>query len=242
MSLILCSYDVTNFCPMHPGGTLIIKSNAGVDCSQSFDELTHTNNPEVSSLLTKYFAGHLTPKPDYHGVEELGSLYDVWLNYLRTVVETLVTHQFELSTLITADHSLIDSARHWFQGSLLSMSAVRQFYQYQSRLLQGGFAALFGPKFQELVLKLSFSLANASSEGASTRLPDVLGVVARVKTSEDAVATSRQVSLVGQFINDSADARFHERGISKKLPPVNSYPTQSTLPRTYIHTNTQRET
>ncbi|ENH71425.1 Nitric oxide synthase, inducible [Fusarium oxysporum f. sp. cubense race 1] len=48
-------YDITDFCPMHPGGTLIIKSNAGVDCTKSFDNLAHTNNPEVSSLLTRYF-------------------------------------------------------------------------------------------------------------------------------------------------------------------------------------------
>lgn len=31
---------------MHPGGTLIIKSNAGVDCTKAFDNLAHTNNPE----------------------------------------------------------------------------------------------------------------------------------------------------------------------------------------------------
>jgi len=33
------AYDVTEFLPMHPGGTLIIKSNAGVDCSKTFDNL-----------------------------------------------------------------------------------------------------------------------------------------------------------------------------------------------------------
>jgi cytochrome b involved in lipid metabolism len=34
-------YDVTDFCPMHPGGTNIIKSNGGVDCTKSFDFLAH---------------------------------------------------------------------------------------------------------------------------------------------------------------------------------------------------------
>jgi cytochrome b involved in lipid metabolism len=86
-------YDVTDFAPIHPGGVLIIRSNAGVDCSASFDNLAHTNNPEVSSLLTKYFIGNLTPKPDYHGVDELSSLYDMWLSYLQIVVETLVAQQ-----------------------------------------------------------------------------------------------------------------------------------------------------
>ncbi|ORY62605.1 sulfite reductase flavo protein alpha-component [Pseudomassariella vexata] len=207
-------YDITDFCPMHPGGTLIIKSNAGVDCSRSFDNLAHTNNPEVASLLTKYFIGHLTPKPDYHGIDELSGLYDMWLDYTRTVVETLVAHQFEMNKLMGNDMGTsIDSSTMWFQGSMISVKGVRSFYQYQSRLLQGGFSAMFGPKFQELILKLSFSLANSAPDGASTRLPDVLGVIGRAKTSEDAINTSKQVSLIGEFIRDSESARFHERGI-----------------------------
>ncbi|KAF4834122.1 Sulfite reductase [NADPH] flavoprotein alpha-component [Colletotrichum siamense] len=200
-------YDVTDFCPMHPGGTLIIKSNAGVDCTKSFDNLAHTNNPEVASLLTKYFVGHLTPKPEYHDAEELSGLYDMWSAYLRTTVETLVSQQFEMD-------DILGSSKLWFQGSLINMLGVRIFYQYQSRLLQGGFSALFGPKFQELVLKLSFAMANnAASPGADTKLPDILGIIARAKTSSDAVATSKEVSRIGQFICDSEPARFMERGI-----------------------------
>jgi len=199
-------YDVTDFCPMHPGGTLIIKSNAGVDCTASFDRLAHTNNPEVASLLTKYFVGHLTPKPEYHGCEELVSLYDMWSDYLRTTVETLVSQQFEMD-------DILGSSKLWFQGSLINMGGVRIFYQYQSRLLQSGFSALFGPKFQELVLKLSFALANSASMGGDAKLPDILGIIARAKTSPEAVATSKEISLVGQFICNSEAARFQERGI-----------------------------
>ncbi|KAF6816566.1 sulfite reductase flavoprotein alpha-component [Colletotrichum sojae] len=203
-------YDVTDFAPMHPGGTLIIKSNAGVDCSKSFDNLAHTNNPEVASLLTKYFVGHLTPKPEFHGCEELAGLYDMWFAYLRTTVETLVSAQFEMD-------DILGSPDLWFQGHLINMLGVRIFYQHQSRLLQGGFSALFGPKFQELVLRLSFATANAAAAAATAaddaRLPDVLGIVARAKISADAVATSREVSLVGQFVCDSEPARFAERGI-----------------------------
>lgn len=198
-------YDVTDFLPMHPGGTLIIKSNAGVDCSASFDNLAHTNNPEVSSLLTKYFVGHLTPKPDYHGFEELSGLYDMWADYLRTTVETLVAQQFEME-------DLMGSSKLWFQGSLINMLGVRIFYQYQSRLLQNGFSALFGPKFQELVLKLSFTMAN-NSGGNDTKLPDILGAISRAKTSPSAVATSKEIALVGQLVCDGESARFQERGI-----------------------------
>lgn len=173
----------------------------------------------MSSLLTKYFVGHLTPKPDFHGEEDLDMLYDLWYSYLRSAVETLVSHQLEMNAMMSdharqADSSIsIDPASWWYQGPLLNIKGVRSFYQYQSRLLQSGFSALFGPKFQELVLKLSFSLANNTSGGASTSLPDVLGVVARGKTSEDAARTSKEVAKVGEFVANPEEARFHERAI-----------------------------
>ena len=214
------AYDVTEFCPMHPGGTLILKSNAGVDCSKSFDNLAHTNNPEVTSLLTKYFVGQLTPKPEFHGCPELGDLYDLWAAYLRTAVETLVAHQFQMHEIMgvdddgTNDSFFRGAVNIWSREHLVNVGlGVRTFYEYQSRLLQGGFAALFGPKLQELVLKLSFILADASAVGADARLPDVLGTIARAKTSPDAVATSQEVTLIGQFVSDNNGARFAERGI-----------------------------
>ncbi|KAL0942299.1 NADPH-ferrihemoprotein reductase (cytochrome b5-like Heme/Steroid binding domain-containing protein) [Colletotrichum truncatum] len=212
-------YDVTDFCPMHPGGTLIIKSNAGVDCTKSFDNLAHTNNPEVSSLLTKYFVGHLTPKPDY-GSDEISALHDLWSAYLRTTVETLVAHQFEMYEIMGASletsssHDPAGSNNIWLRESLPNIIAVRTFYGYQSRLLQGGFAALFGPKLQELVLKLSFVVASANGPAADTKLPDVLGTVARAKTSGDAATCTKEVALVGQFVCDAdASLRFQERGV-----------------------------
>lgn len=213
------AYDVTDFCAMHPGGTLIVRSNAGVDCSKSFDNLAHTTNPEVTSLLTKYFVGHLTPKPDFHGEDDLDMLYDLWSSYLRSTVETLVAHQLEMNAMMSnearqADPNLaIDPAQWWYQGPLLNIKGVRSFYQYQSRLLQTGFSALFGPKFQELVLKLSFSLANNANGGANTSLPDVLGVIGRAKTSEDAIRTSKEVASVGEFVGNAEEARFNEKGI-----------------------------
>ncbi len=65
-----------------------------------------------------------------------------------------------------------------------------------------------------MVLKLSFTLADAAAVGSDMRLPDVLGIIARAKTSPDAVATSQEVALVGQFVCDSSsNVRFAERGI-----------------------------
>ncbi|KAK3947148.1 hypothetical protein QBC32DRAFT_401772 [Pseudoneurospora amorphoporcata] len=214
------AYDVTDFCPMHPGGTLILKSNAGGDCSKSFDNLAHTNNPEVNSLLTKYFVGQLTPKPEFHGCQELGDLYDLWAAYLRTAVETLVDHQFQMHEIMgvdddgTNDNFFRGAINIWSREHLVNVGlGVRTFYEYQSRLLQGGFSALFGPKLQELVLKLSFILADSAAVGAEARLPDVLGTIARAKTSPDAVATSHEVTFIGQFVGDNNGARFAERGI-----------------------------
>lgn len=85
-----CVYDVTSFLPIHPGGTLIVAASAGLDCSQTFDEVRsddiylathlnppevgHTSNPEVASLLGKYFIGYLVPPPKFSS-PELTDLY-----------------------------------------------------------------------------------------------------------------------------------------------------------------------
>ena len=128
-------YDVTDFVPMHPGGTIIIQSNAGVDCSKTFDNLAHTNNTEVSSLLTKYFVAQLTPKPDYHGRPELSDLYNLWAAYLRTTVETLVAHRFEMYEIMgasddgTSDKYLRGSENLWSREHLPNVGlGVRMFY------------------------------------------------------------------------------------------------------------------
>lgn len=188
---------------MHPGGTNIIKSNGGVDCTKSFDLLAHTNNPEVSSLLTKYCIGELTPKPAFQS-EDISMLYDLWKGYLRVATEQVVASNFEVGMI--TESSLV-----WFQGDLFNMGGVRRFYHYQSRLLEGGFSTLFGAKLQELYLKISFTLANVSS--ANTKLSDVLGVIARAKGSHDAVTACNEISQIGQFTCDSESARHHEKGI-----------------------------
>jgi hypothetical protein len=204
---------------MHPGGTLIIKSNAGVDCTKSFDNLAHTNNPEVSSLLTRYFIGHLSPKQDYRD-KDVSTLHDLWSAYLRTTVETLVAHQFEMNDIMgdTLDAPSKDDPNGitniWQREDLPNIIAIRTFYGYQSRLLQGGFAALFGPKLEELVLRLSFVFANAGGPGAAYKLPDILGVIARAKTSPDAALITKEISSLGDFICDpTSQLRFQERGV-----------------------------
>ena len=129
-------YDVTDFLPMHPGGTLIVAASAGLDATKTFDDLAHTSNPEVSSLLSKYFIGHLAAKPDLRN-EEMSQLYDMWYRYLRTSVESLTTLYFEAN-------SILKDSKVWFSGGLFNIGGVRKFYQFQSRLMQNGFSTLFG--------------------------------------------------------------------------------------------------
>lgn len=131
-------YDVTEFLPIHPGGSMIVAGSAGLDASKTFDDLAHTTNPEVTSLLSKYFVGHLAAKPNFHS-PELGVLYDGWLGYLRTCVESLTTLSFEVKAIMA-------DANIWFSGGMLNMGGVRKFYQFQSRLMQDGFTTLFGSK------------------------------------------------------------------------------------------------
>jgi cytochrome b involved in lipid metabolism len=92
-------YDVTDFLPMHPGGTLIVAANAGLDATKTFHELDHDTNPEVSSLLLKYFIGNLGTKPQC-GSAEIGQLYDMWYQYMRTSIESLTTLSFETTNIL----------------------------------------------------------------------------------------------------------------------------------------------
>lgn len=132
-------YDVTDFLPMHPGGTLIVAASAGLDATKTFHELAHDTNPEVSSLLSKYFIGHLSTKPDFRS-SEISSIYDMWYQYLRNCVESLTTLYFEAN-------NILEDSKIWFSGGLFNIGGVRKFYQFQSRLMQNGFSTLFGVSF-----------------------------------------------------------------------------------------------
>ncbi|PSN69753.1 hypothetical protein BS50DRAFT_618748 [Corynespora cassiicola Philippines] len=199
-------YDVTDFLPMHPGGTLIVAASAGLDATKTFDELAHSSNPEVSSLLSKYFIGHLSQKPDFRSTE-LSYLYDMWYQYMRNAVESLTTLYFEAN-------NILEDSKIWFSGGLFNIGGVRKFYQFQSRLMQNGFSTLFGAKLQEIYLKLSYALANAVAP--NVRLPDIIGTITRAHSSPDATKAMKEISEIGQFVsNNSKSARFHENGILK---------------------------
>lgn len=197
-------YDVTDFLPMHPGGTLIVAASAGLDATKTFHELAHDTNPEVSSLLSKYFIGHLGTKPQC-GSPEISQLYDMWYQYLRTSIESLTTLSFETT-------NILEDSKVWFSGGMLNIGGVRKFYQFQSRLMQNGFSTLFGAKLQEIYLKISYSLANAITP--DVRLPDVIGTITRAQSGANAAKAMREISEVGQFVSNNAKAaRFHENGI-----------------------------
>lgn len=199
-------YDVTDFLPMHPGGTLIVAASAGLDATKTFHELAHDTNPEVSSLLSKYFIGHLGTKPQ-SGSPEISQLYDMWYQYLRTSIESLTTLSFETS-------NILEDSKIWFSGGMLNIGGVRKFYQFQSRLMQNGFSTLFGAKLQEIYLKISYSLASAITP--DVRLPDIIGTITRAQSGVNVAKAMREISEVGQFVSNNAKAaRFHENGILK---------------------------
>ncbi|KAK1218358.1 hypothetical protein PQX77_018956 [Marasmius sp. AFHP31] len=199
-----CVYDVTEFLPIHPGGTMIVAGSAGLDASVTFDEVGHTSNPEVMSLLGKYFIGYLMPKPTFQ-MPELNDLYDLWVDYLRTCVESLTTLFFETDVLQK-------DAATWFSGGLISTHAIRKFYQLQSRLLTlTGFPVLFGSKLQELYLQLSFCIANNDDQSP---LPDVIGIVTHASSSPSAVQARKEIAELGEFVSNAATSvSAFEKGI-----------------------------
>ncbi|KAI9765701.1 MAG: hypothetical protein M1839_005396 [Geoglossum umbratile] len=196
-------YDITDFLPTHPGGTLIVAASAGLDASRTFDDLAHTNNPEVSTLLPKYAIGRMAPKPKFHE-ERLDACYADWSRYLSLCVESLTTLSLEVQ-------SILSDSDVWSQGDLLNMGGIRKFYQFQSRFLQNGFGTLFGPRLQELCLKLSFTVSTSGSLDES--IPDVMGMTSRAKTSKAAVAVQKQIASIGAFVCDGAGAQAFENGI-----------------------------
>ncbi|KAF8712312.1 Indoleamine 2,3-dioxygenase, partial [Rhizoctonia solani] len=195
-------YDVTDFLPIHPGGTLIVAASAGLDASVTFDEVAHTINPEVMSLLGKYFIGRLQPIPTFQ-LSDINALRSEWVEYLSTCVEGLTTMSFET-------HSILQDSRIWFQGGLLNIGGVRKFYQFQSRLIQNGFPNLFGTKIHELYFKLTFVLASGSDEG---NLPDLMGAITRAHSSPASIAARKTIAEIGGFVGNSASAQAFENGI-----------------------------
>ncbi len=196
-------YDISDFLPIHPGGTLIVQASAGLDASKTFDDVAHTTNPEVMSLLSKYFVGHLATKPAFRS-SEICTLYDLWYQYLRNCFESLTTLYFEVN-------HIQEDARTWFQGDLFNMGGVRKFYQFQSRLMQNGFSTLFGAKLQELHLKLTFGLVNSGTP--DMRVPDVIGIITRTLSSPASATASKEIARIGEFVCNSQDAQFQENGI-----------------------------
>ncbi|QRW21751.1 indoleamine 2,3-dioxygenase [Rhizoctonia solani] len=175
---------------------------AGLDASVTFDEVAHTSNPEVMSLLGKYFIGRLQPMPTFR-LSDINALRSGWVEYHSTCVEGLTTMSFET-------HSILQDSRIWFQGGLLNIGGVRKFYQFQSRLIQNGFPNLFGTKIHELYFKLTFVLASGSDEG---NLPDLMGAITRAHSSPASIAARKTIAEIGGFVGNSASAQAFENGI-----------------------------
>lgn len=60
-------------------------------------------------------------------------------------------------------------------------------------------------------MKLSFTLMSAQT--SDSRLPDVMGIVARAQSSPAAAAAQKEVAQIGEYVCDSSTAQAFERGI-----------------------------
>ena len=56
----------------HPGGEEIILENAGEDCSEAFEDASHSN--DAKEMLKDFFIGHLAQVSLYSGDRIIGCL------------------------------------------------------------------------------------------------------------------------------------------------------------------------
>ncbi|MGI8806984.1 MAG: cytochrome b5 domain-containing protein [Acidimicrobiales bacterium] len=91
-------YDVTAFSDLHPGGTKIIRSYAGMDATGAYKRARHDVNPEVDAMLPMYGIGAVrrldfgpawTVAIGPHGLQVLSlkDVYRAWLGLLYGAVE-----------------------------------------------------------------------------------------------------------------------------------------------------------
>nr|XP_036575257.1 sulfite reductase flavoprotein alpha-component [Colletotrichum truncatum]KAF6781801.1 sulfite reductase flavoprotein alpha-component [Colletotrichum truncatum] len=203
-------YDITDFLPLHPGGSLIVAASGGIDASRTFDDLAHTNNPEVASLLTKYFIGNLAPAPKFVDAD-ISGLYDSWSQYLRTSVELLTTLGLEVQ-------DLLESSSLWVSGGMLDSGGIRKFYQFQSRLLKSGISILFGTQLQAIYLQISYVIASKGAKG--TRMPDVLGTVERAQASASCDRVAKEVAQIGKWICSNHEVQYHIKSLLRYAQAV----------------------
>eukprot|EP00736_Rhodelphis_marinus_P010532 Rmarinus@m.4439 len=139
-------YDVTDFLPMHPGGIRIIREHCGRDCTRTFMQVSHHNNPEVISLLNAYTFGRVR-KLELEAEHE--PIYRQWLSYLFAVVEieNTLTNEFE---------SHRQSAEFEGVGQFSTMGYMKQYVHSHKRMLDVVVPGIFGIDF-----KMLFSLSAA---------------------------------------------------------------------------------
>ncbi|KAJ1643810.1 hypothetical protein J3B02_006181 [Coemansia erecta] len=64
-------YDVTKFLDEHPGGEEVILENAGIDATEAFEDIGHSE--DARSMLKDYFIGDLEGKAPTTASHENGA-------------------------------------------------------------------------------------------------------------------------------------------------------------------------
>jgi cytochrome b involved in lipid metabolism len=188
-------YDVTDFCPIHPGGRFTIGNSAGLDASKTFDLVAHTNNPEVRGLLSRYLIGAIASPPS-HLTKDMAELRNKWITYLRMAVESLTTVSLEVDT--------IGNRALWLKNGQLDICMVRKFYQFQSRFLQRIVPNLYGKlyapclifsylsRFESIKLKLSVGTINPQ-----------IAAMTNVQGSVEVKKVENDIAALGEIICNS---------------------------------------
>ncbi|EHA97401.1 Cytochrome b5 type B [Heterocephalus glaber] len=68
-------YDVTRFLDEHPGGEEVLLEQAGVDASESFEDVGHSS--DAREMLKQYYIGDIHPDPSKN--KSCKSCWSYWI-------------------------------------------------------------------------------------------------------------------------------------------------------------------
>lgn len=84
--------------------------------------------------------------------------------------------------------------------------------------MQNAFSELFGPRLQELYLKLAFNLM--ALENTGSQFPDVMGIISRAQSSQSATRAQKEIAQIGDMVCNSGAAQSIERSLIRYAQSV----------------------
>ncbi|ETN45797.1 uncharacterized protein HMPREF1541_09630 [Cyphellophora europaea CBS 101466] len=177
-------YDLTALPRLRPCDAAIVRLNAGLDATLSLSLLIKST-PELRNVLPEFMVGRLSRRQTT-SVPDDRALQDLWTNHLRIVVETLTALAFETT-------SLLKECTEWFKVAA-GRDALRDFLRAQARVFHTGVSSIFGVQLQELHVRTAFAHINKTRP--DVRIPDVMGVIARARSSPWAATAVKELQIL----------------------------------------------